>query len=154
MRLLKEYVQFILKGEDNMSYDHEKPPGGGIVVVRQFDDGWRVLCLHTEDFMDLPKGGIDPGEDVLSTALRETQEEANITDLRFSWGFKTVKLNQLTMFLAETKQDPEITPNPHTGVLEHLGASWLGWNEAYSATKPWLAPSIEWARKIIEKQAA
>ena len=135
-----------------MSGSWDKEPGAGIVVVRQFDDDWRVLCLHTEDFMDLPKGGIDVGEDVLSTALRETREEANITDLKFNWGFKTINLNRLTMFLAETKQDPEITPNPHTGVLEHLGASWLTWHEAYNATKPWLAPSIEWARKIIEQQ--
>ena len=150
MSLLKEYVQFILKGEDNMSHDHEKQPGAGIVVVRQFDDGWKVLCLHTEDFMDLPKGGIDPGEDVLSTALRETQEEANITDLKFNWGFKTIKLNQLTMFLAETKQDPEITPNPHTGELEHIGASWQLWEDAHKSTKSWLAPCIEWAKNIVE----
>ena len=150
MKLLREYIQFILKGEDNMSHDHEKQPGAGIVVVRQFDDGWRVLCLHTEDFMDLPKGGIAPGEDVLSTALRETQEEANITDLSFRWGFKTVRLNQLTMFLAETKQDPEITPNPHTGELEHIGASWLSWEDAHNSTKSWLSPSIAWAKNIVE----
>ena len=150
MKLLRAYIRQILDKEKEMPVSWDKKPGAGIVVVRQFNDGWKVLCLHTEDFMDLPKGGIDPGEDVLSTAIRETQEEANITDLKFSLGFKAIKLSHLTMFVAETKQDPEITPNPHTGELEHIGASWCTWEDAYSSTKSWLAPSVKWAKNIVE----
>ena len=133
-----------------MSGSWDKEPGAGIVVVRQFDDGWRVLCLHTEDSMDLPKGGIDAGEDVLSTALRETREEANITDLEFNWGLNGIKIFHMTMFVAQTHQDPEVTPNPHTGELEHLGASWLPWAEAEAGVKDWMVPFVSWAKNIVE----
>ena len=148
--LIRDCIKELINEEVPMSGQYKDQPGAGVVVVRQFDDGWRVLCLHTENFMDLPKGGIDPGEDVLSTALRETQEEANITDLYFKWGFKGIRLHHCTMFVAATNQDPKIMPNPHTGDLEHLGSSWLSWDEAINSVKPWLSPCIIWARKIIE----
>ena len=68
MKLLRAYIRQIIKEEKKMPGSWSRGPGAGIIVVRQFNDGWKVLCLHTEDFMDLPKGGIDPGEDVLSAA--------------------------------------------------------------------------------------
>ncbi len=150
MKLLRAYIRQILKEEKKMPGSWSRGPGAGIIVVRQFNDGWKVLCLHTEDFMDLPKGGIDPGEDVLSAALRETQEEASITDLEFNWGLVGIKVFNMSMFIAQTEQDPEITPNPHTGELEHLGASWLGWEEAEKSVQSWLAPCIAWAKNIVE----
>jgi tRNA nucleotidyltransferase/poly(A) polymerase/8-oxo-dGTP pyrophosphatase MutT (NUDIX family) len=146
---LRHYVRGVLEREIMFEHSSEFKPGSGIVVVRQFEDDWKVLCLHTEDFMDLPKGQIDPGEDSLSTALRETQEEASITDLQFKWGLQAIKISNTTMFVAATKQDPEITPNPHTGIIEHLGTSWLSWDDASREVKPWLSPCILWARKTI-----
>jgi 8-oxo-dGTP pyrophosphatase MutT (NUDIX family) len=148
--LMRHYVRNILKEEDKLTYTKDYPPGAGIVVIRMFPDGWRVLCLHTEDFMDIPKGGIDPGEDVLSAALRETQEEVSITDLQFEWGLTAFKISRMTIFVASTEQDSIITPNPHTGIVEHLGSSWLSWDDASREVKPWLSPCILWARKTIQ----
>ena len=150
MKLTRAHIRSIIREEVvEMSGLYKRQPGAGIVVVRQFEDGWRVLCLHTEDFMDLPKGGIDPGEDEITTALRETSEEAHITDLHFEWGFEAMQISHVTMFVASTTQDPKVLPNPTTGELEHLGSSWLTWEEAHTSIKPWLSPCIPWARKKI-----
>lgn len=51
---------------------------GGIVV-----DGDRMLVLNRPERGEvrLPKGHVEPGEDLAETALRETREESGYTDL-------------------------------------------------------------------------
>ncbi|MFH0863999.1 MAG: NUDIX domain-containing protein [Candidatus Gottesmanbacteria bacterium] len=44
---------------------------GQILVVNQYGNSW-----------SLPKGHIEPGEDILTTAKREITEESGITDLK------------------------------------------------------------------------
>lgn len=127
--------------------NNKNKPGAGIVVVRYFDDDPMVLGLMDEDAFDLPKGSMDPGEHILQTALRETEEESSITHLRFPWGFKHIALNKLTIFIAVTDEDPEIKPNPATGIVEHKSAKWLQFDERYF--KPSLQPAIVWARSIV-----
>ena len=39
-----------------------KTPAAGIVVVRRFPSGWKILGLKLGGEYDLPKGKIDPGE--------------------------------------------------------------------------------------------
>ena len=126
------------------------PLGAGIVIVRRCDDSWKVLGLKLGSLYDLPKGQMDPGEDTLTTAIRETKEEANITDINFAWGKQTLKLDHLTFYLASTKQDGEIKKNPKTGIQEHDSIKWMAWDEIEQAVFDYLQPAISWARKIVE----
>ena len=129
-------------------------PGAGIVVVRKFSEGWRVLSLESlEGALDIPKGVIDPGESTLETALRETSEEAGITDLDFTWGFNCISINHLTCYVAQTSQDPIITPNPHTQIVEHKNAEWVEWETLKCGSYHFLLPSIDWAQNIVEKNS-
>ena len=58
----------------------------GVVVVRETDDGARLLLLRAYRNWDFPKGQVEAAEDPLAAAIRETREEAGIVDLEFVWG--------------------------------------------------------------------
>ena len=60
----------------------------GIVVLKTTERGYSVLGLKFNNFFDLPKGNIEPYESELDAALRETEEEASITNLDFRWGLQ------------------------------------------------------------------
>ena len=128
-------------------------PGAGIIVVKKFPSGFKVLGLFDQrkGVFDLPKGSIDMEEPTLQAALRETQEECGITKLDFKWGTKPiVNVSHLTFFLAETNQDPVVMENPHSGVLEHLFAEWMEWDELELTVIDYLIPALIKARNIIE----
>ena len=127
-----------------------KLPGAGIVIVRRFNQHWRVLGLSLNDVLDIPKGVIESGEKPLQTAIRETQEEAGLTDIFFEWGMEAARISQLTVYVASTNQDPVITQNPETGIYEHQGYVWATWNEMRSDTYPYLQPVLDWAKDIVE----
>jgi len=134
----------------NEKKNKKKPPGAGIVVVRKFDEEWKVLALSVKGLYDIPKGIIEPEEDTLSAAMRETIEESNISQLDFKWDLDTFKANQVTVYLAATTQDPSITENPETGIREHDSAEWIGWDSMISGVYGYLKPAIEWAREKVE----
>ena len=50
-------------------------PGAGIIVVKKFNNEWKVLGMWARGGYDIPKGHIEDGDDVFETALRETKEE-------------------------------------------------------------------------------
>ena len=53
------------------------PDAAGIVVFKLIDNQYHLLVLHgLRGDLDIPKGVCDPGEDTLTAALRETEEEA------------------------------------------------------------------------------
>ena len=61
---------------------HKGPiQAAGAVVLRDIDDGAReVLVVHRPSYDDLslPKGKLEPGEDLPTTAVREVAEETGI----------------------------------------------------------------------------
>tara|TARA_R100000008_G_scaffold86865_2_gene82172 strand:+ start:7481 stop:7879 length:399 start_codon:yes stop_codon:yes gene_type:complete len=125
-------------------------PGAGIIIVRQIHEKTKVLALIARDgVMDIPKGIIDPGESSLEAALRETKEEAGITNLNFVWGNKSVISGDMTCYVAQTTQDPVITPHPHTLVVEHIDSQWVDWDVLEENTYAFLKPCIKWAKKIV-----
>ena len=126
------------------------PAGAGIVVVRQFDQGWRVLGLILDDLIDIPKGVIESDEKPLQTATRETLEEAGLSQINFEWGTDPFVVNQLTCYVASTQQDPIIVQNPETGIYEHQDFAWITWEEMLSDCYPYLRPAVNWARDIVE----
>jgi len=121
----------------------------GIVVLKRFPTGFKMLCLRIYGSYDLPKGGLEFNEDVFDGALRETEEECGIVDLDFEWGYETCQLRNVILFVASTKESPNIRPNPHTGEFEHHAARWLELDEAENNLHPYLRPCVSWVRKKI-----
>ena len=119
----------------------------GVIVLKRYPDCYRILGLRIYGSFDLPKGGIDYGEDVFEAALRETQEECGITDLNFEWGYGSCQARNITLFLASTNETPIIRPNPKTGEFEHHAARWLTLTEAESMLHPYLRTVIPWIRQ-------
>ena len=130
-------------------------PGAGIIIVKKFPSGLKVLGLFDQKKgkFDLPKGGMDKGESPFDAALRETEEECGITNLDFRWGINPIaNVSHLTFFVAETNEDPIITQNPHTGILEHLFAEWMEWEDLEIGLIDYLSPALRKAQSIIENE--
>jgi bis(5'-nucleosidyl)-tetraphosphatase len=126
--------------------------GSGIIVVKLFSSGWKVLALEALDsVLDIPKGAIDPGETPLEAALRETREESGITNLDFTWGMKSIVNGDITCYIAQTQQEPVIAKNPHTHIVEHTRATWVDWFFLEANTYDFLKPCVRWAQEIVEK---
>tara|TARA_R100001594_G_scaffold148536_2_gene203966 strand:- start:337 stop:732 length:396 start_codon:yes stop_codon:yes gene_type:complete len=119
----------------------------GVVVVRKFDDGIKVLCLKKFDgIYDITKGIVDDGESDIETALREVQEESGIVDLRFDWGLCSKSYGMGRVFLASTEQDAFVGINPETGQKEHESYAWLSFDEAINLVEDFLVDAIVWAK--------
>ena len=124
--------------------------GAGIIVVRNFHGTYKVLSLTThKGILDIPKGGIEPNEFPLEAALRETMEECGISKLDFKWGVNYFENGDLVCYVAETSEDPVIGRNPHTGVMEHVKADWISWEDLIRGTYSYVVPCVEWAKRSV-----
>lgn len=131
----------------------DKKPGAGFIIVRNFEGAWKVLGLRLGDKFDIPKGGVEKNEkNRFITAQRECTEECGIlvSPLDLKWGGESIKLGHMTIFLAETFQDPQIQKNPKSGIYEHDEALWLDWDELEEKIYDYLKPAVCWARNKIE----
>jgi len=122
----------------------------GVIVVKNIGSKYFMLGLRVYGSYDLPKGGAEPLETDLVAAIRETEEETGITELDFRWGLQTTSAKNVTLFIAETQQEPVIRPNPDTGEYEHHAAKWLTFNQAENILHPYLRPAVSWARQVLE----
>jgi len=129
----------------------------GVVVARRDNSGWRLLVLRAYRNWDFPKGTVEPGEAPLDAAIRETAEEAAISDLAFRWGegycetapYRRGKVARY--YLAETTQKSITLPvSPELGRPEHHEWRWVSFNEAERLLPPRLQPILAWARKQLE----
>lgn len=133
----------------------------GIIFVRFKDGVPYILCLRAYSSFDFPKGKIEEGESELAAAVRETEEEAGLTEIGFDFGYDTIKLmndgkhkKEVTLFMATTEQEPEIRKNPDTGKYEHHGFGWLSLPDAEESLHPYLRPAVAWVRsKLAERKA-
>ena len=119
----------------------------GIIVLKRYPDCYRILGLRIYGSFDLPKGGVDPGEEVFQAALRETEEECGITRLNFEWGYEPCQARNVQLYLASTEESPVIKPNPLTGEFEHHAARWLTLDQAERLLHPYLRTVIPWVRQ-------
>ncbi|NIM90617.1 MAG: NUDIX domain-containing protein [Candidatus Aminicenantes bacterium] len=131
----------------------------GIVIVRKEEGEWKYLFLRAYQNWDFPKGLVEQEEDPLETAQREVEEEAGITDLKFSWGYKVKETEPYSggkkiarYYIAETTQS-EVTfsINPELGMPEHHEHRWLTYEEIKKLSPERLLPVIEWAHRLIQK---
>ena len=128
-------------------------PGAGFVVLRKFDDGWKVLGLRFYSSYDLPKGGVDSSsEPLLDAAKRECFEECDIAveDHEMPWKDLNLKVRHLTLYIAVTNKDPKVKKNPKTGIIEHHGLKWLDLETDHDKFHPYLQPAVVWARDILK----
>ena len=128
--------------------------GAGVVVLKRFEDEYKVLCLYKENKKgirkyDLTKGKVDEGETDFQAAVRETYEEAGISRLNFEWGRVKMHKETITMFIAVTDDEPAISKNPESGIYEHDGFEWNDIDVAYILLPDFLKPFIVWARNKI-----
>ena len=139
---------------ENMDFEYSlvnedhRPPGAGIILLKNTPSGTRVLGLSTDEWFDMPKGKIENGEGTFEAALRETEEEAGITKIDFPLGLVAIKARNVTLFIGVTEQTPKILPNPETGRKEHSGYAWLTWDEAKVLTKPYMRSALEDAESL------
>ena len=129
----------------------KKKERAGIIVLRQFSSGYKLLGLRYYGSYDLPKGAVESFENIFAAALRETEEECGITDLDFRWGMVTTQARNVTLYIAATDSNPVINPNPETGEYEHHGAKWLSFDQASQKLHPYLRPVVSWVQEVIEE---
>jgi 8-oxo-dGTP pyrophosphatase MutT (NUDIX family) len=127
-----------------------------VVVARRDIGGWRLLVLRAYRNWDFPKGMVEPGEAPLDAAIRETAEEAAISDLAFRWGegfCETAPYGRgkvARYYLAETaKQAITLPVSPELGRPEHDEWRWVSFDEAGRLLPPRLQPILAWARKQL-----
>ncbi len=130
----------------------------GVIVVRRGEDGrWRFLLLRAYGYWDFPKGIVEPGEDPVDAAKRETREETTITDLDFRWGYdfrETGPYNQgrkiARYYVAQTHtKDISLPVNPEIGKPEHDAYRWVSYEEARKLVAPRVLEALEWAMDLI-----
>jgi len=128
-----------------------------VVVVRRDGGGWRLLVLRAYRNWDFPKGMVEAGEGPLDAAIRETEEEAAISDLDFRWGeaycetapYRGGKVARY--YLAETTQASVRLPvSPELGCPEHEEWRWISFDEAGRLLSPRLQPILGWAKARLE----
>jgi bis(5'-nucleosidyl)-tetraphosphatase len=129
----------------------------GIVVVRPDAGGWRYLVLRAYRNWDFPKGRIEPGEEPLAAALRETREETGLDRLEFRWGdacretvpYARGKVAQFYVAVA-ADGDVHLGIAPDLGRPEHHEYRWVGHAEARRLLPERLHPILDWARATVE----
>jgi len=134
----------------------------GIVIIRKEGPDWKYLLLRAYKNWDFPKGMVEPREDPLESAKRESEEEAGISDLNFKWGhvFKETepytgpfnrKKKIARYYIAETTQSKvTFSVNPELGKPEHHEYRWLSHTEVRKLAPGRLIPIIEWANDLIQ----
>lgn len=134
-----------------------KPVSAGIVPVRRVPGGWRMLILRAYRNWDYPKGRIDPGEEPLAAAKRETAEEADLTDLTFPFGeihYDTLPYSGgkvARYYLAETRREDVVLPvSPELGRPEHHEGRWVTLEDAAKLLPPRLQPVLAWAKQKLD----
>jgi len=128
----------------------------GAVIVRRFDSHYRYLLLRVRDYWDFPKGMVEPGEDPLAAAIRETEEETTLTDLDFCWGRAYIETepygkNKIARYyLAESKTGKVDLPvSAELGHPEHDEFRWMEYDAARGLLVPRVLAVLDWAGKII-----
>lgn len=111
------------------------------------------------DEVRLPKGHVEPGEDVQAAALREAREESGYADLvvKADLGTQVVEFDYEERHIVRTERYFLMTladnPNPPSGGEEQFEPVWLAWDDALAALT--FEAEREWvrrARKMTNEQ--
>lgn len=130
------------------------------MVVRFAGSEPRFLLLRAYGYWDFPKGEVEPGEDPLATARRETAEETGLQGLVERWGdaFRETEPYRrgrkiARYYLAEsTGGDVELPVSPELGRPEHHEARWASYDEARVLLVERLRPVLDWAVERVAER--
>lgn len=139
---------------DNPQPHYRHPFSAGVVPVRRDAKGWRVLLLRSFQNWDFPKGGVEAGETPLEAAIRETLEEADLSDLAFDWGEDYIETGPYgsrkkvaRYYLARTERLHIVLPvSPELGRPEHEEWRWVEIGKVRRMLPPRLHPVLEWVK--------
>lgn len=129
-----------------------KKTGAGFLIARVFPKkGVRFLGLIAPEKIrnkkggtyDIPKGKLKEEESEIDGATRECKEESGISVKNSDIIGDPVRYDNLTIFLASCDQDPEILPNPDSGIIEHEGFKWLSRDEIVNSCLNYLKPAVK-----------
>jgi 8-oxo-dGTP pyrophosphatase MutT (NUDIX family) len=132
----------------------------GVIPFRRTSNGWRLLVLRAYKNWDFPKGMVEPGEEPIDTARRETMEETGITDLQFPFGetsyretlpYANGKIARYYLG-ATTEKEVRLAISHELGRPEHHEFRWVTFDEAEDLLPPRLAPVLDWARETLQEQ--
>lgn len=129
--------------------------GAGFIIYSTRDSAIKFLGLigpnhlqiKHDGIFDIPKGTMEPGEDPLSAALRELEEEASIV-LEYK-DYPFIEHDGLTIYLAQCNQQAKIKANPETGIIEHQMALYVSPNLLVDQAYDYLRPVIIWAKDYL-----
>lgn len=131
---------------------------GGIVV---HDGRVLVLCRPGRGEVRLPKGHVEPGEDVCAAALRETREESGYEDLVLDadLGTQVVEFDHAGRHVVRTEcyflMALAEGQSSRTGGEEQFEPVWLTWDQAlaaltFEAERRWVRRALEYCRDHAE----
>jgi bis(5'-nucleosidyl)-tetraphosphatase len=119
------------------------------------------LLLRSFQYWDFPKGMVEEEETPLEAALREVQEESNLVNLEFHWGYDYLETppyrrgKVARYYVAESASGHvELLPNVQTGRPEHDEFRWLDYPAAYRLLSQRVKPILRWAGRTIGDQLA
>lgn len=128
-RLKNENIEGIVLHCDNLEQDWDNFKnnfkvvfaGGGLVTNENQD----ILFIYRNDKWDLPKGRIEEGESIDTTAIREVEEECGIKDLQIKQKLITTWhiyyqnqycLKETHWFLMDSNYKGELKPQVEEGI--------------------------------------
>lgn len=124
------------------------------------------VLVDGKDKNDFPKGAIDPYEESLDCAVRETREESS---LKINKNYQLYKNKNkifsrgLSMYIGEyilnwsdldkkidLNRSVKILPNDKTGIIEHKSFGWKTYDECYNKFPAYLKEVLDWAKLNIK----
>jgi 8-oxo-dGTP pyrophosphatase MutT (NUDIX family) len=133
-----------------------KKRSAGIVVTRHIKGETYYLLLRCYRYWDFPKGEIEPGEEPLQAACRESEEETGLTGFLFPRGEVYTETpvygngKVARYYLGESPAgDVALPVSPELGAPEHHEFRWMSYAEAQSLVNDRIRVVLDWAQEQV-----
>lgn len=126
----------------------------GVLLLRDERGEFVLLGLMGRNAWDLPKGGIEDGEEPFETAKRELKEEAGVTDVTWvqtdpivvNYQLRSKQEKQVSFFVGTT------TKSKITISKEHQSYRWIPVSEAKTFLPERFHPLVDWLSNNLPLQ--